>query len=102
MQRVSVSQLKPGMITARSIFNADGIKLLSSGMALTSSFIRRLYEMKIPAIFITNPYMEGIDVVPVVREEVRVKTIQTVKKSFCSLNSTHQEIPYLEIQSLGK
>lgn len=102
MQRVVLSQLKPGMITARNIYDGDGRKLLSSDMALTSKFIERLAELKVSAVYITNSYMEGIEVEPIVREEVRVKTVQTVKRVFSMLDSPRKDVPYREIQALGR
>lgn len=90
------------MVTARSVYNDDGQKLLAVDMAITQFFIRRLIELKIPAVYVTNPYMDGIDVIPVVREEVRIKTVQTVKRVFGLLDDHRPDIHYREFQALGK
>lgn len=102
MQRIPVSLLKPGMATARNIYNGDGRKLLSAGVRMTDSFIRRLAELKVPAAYITNPYMEGIEVAPIILEEVRTEMVQQVKRFFSLLNSPRPEFLYREMQAMGK
>jgi len=102
MLRIPVGKLQPGMVTARNVYNDDGQKLLSANMTITWSFIRRLDEMKIPAVYITNSYMTGIEVEPIVSEELRIKTIQTIKSVFSLLDSHRPDIHYRDIQGLGR
>ena len=102
MQRIAVAKLKTGMVLARNVYNDDGQKLLSADMTITRSFIRRLIDLKIPAVYVVNPYMEGIDEIPTVSEETRIETIQTVKRAFSIMKSPRSDIPYQEIQGVGK
>lgn len=102
MQRILVTQLKPGMVIGRSIYNDDGQKLLASGMAITQSFIDRLDDLQIPAVYVTNSYMEDVEVSPVVSDEVRIETVQTVKRVFDLLRAPRADIPYKELQAMGK
>ena len=39
VQRVLVSELKIGMVTARNVFNAEGKLLLAAGQEVTESYI---------------------------------------------------------------
>ena len=102
MQRIPVSQLKQGMLTARGVYSDDGRKLLSAGTRITPAFVTRLGEMKISAVYIINPFMEEIDLDPVVREDDRVKAIQTMKRVFGLLESPQICTTSREIRAVGK
>jgi len=52
MQRIPVSDLKPGMVVAKAITNESGMVLLSEGTTLTDSLIVRLGRMDLSHISI--------------------------------------------------
>ena len=56
MRAVSVDDLKPGMILARTIVNPDMIVVLSEDTLLTKAHITRLTFLNIPVVYIKDEY----------------------------------------------
>ncbi len=56
MRSVSVTDLKPGMILARTIVNDDLIVVLAENTELTPSHIKRLNTLDVPFIYIKDEY----------------------------------------------
>ncbi len=56
MRSLSVEDLKPGMILARSIINDDMIVVLSEGTLLTKAHITRLGFLDVPTVYIKDEY----------------------------------------------
>jgi HD-GYP domain-containing protein (c-di-GMP phosphodiesterase class II) len=54
MERVTVEQLNPGMILARSIFLADGRILCRKKTAISQMAITKFKELRLPAVYITS------------------------------------------------
>ncbi|WP_110955258.1 HD-GYP domain-containing protein [Anaerosinus massiliensis] len=101
MQKLSTENLKVGMKMARSIYDVDGQLLLSKGMLLTDTYIRRLELLQIPSVYIetTIPhlnikYPDDHDVDDdVIGEKLRISTIRNVSQTFhkCQLTGTIDE-----------
>ena len=70
------------MIVAKNIYNADGIKLLSNNVVLTSTYIRKLQTLNINSVFIKNPLFSDIEPPEIINETTRVQAIHTVSKAF--------------------
>ena len=85
MQKLPTTDLKAGMMTARSIMSTDGLLLLARGTVLTAAYIQRLNELGIAAIYVQNPYLKDIEVPEVVRDETRYIAMQAVKECFATL-----------------
>lgn len=56
VRSVSVEDLKPGMILARSIINDDMVVVLSEGTLLTKAHITRLGFLDVPSVYIKDEY----------------------------------------------
>ena len=56
MRAVSVEDLKPGMILARTIVNDDMVVVLSEDTLLTKAHITRLTFLNIPVVYIKDEY----------------------------------------------
>ncbi len=56
MRAVSVEDLKPGMILARTIVNPDMVVVLSEDTLLTKAHITRLTFLNIPVVYIKDEY----------------------------------------------
>ena len=52
MPRVSPSELRPGMITARSVVNGNGMVLLGENTELTAELIDRIKSMDVDAVYV--------------------------------------------------
>lgn len=102
MQRVLVSQLNVGMVTARNVFSADGRMLLAAEREITESYIRRLQELGIYAIYVRNPFFDNVEIPLVINEETRNHSMQTVKRAFEVLRSPRVDVGFEEIQSSAR
>ena len=56
VRSVSLEELSPGMILARSIINDDMVVVLSEGTLLTKAHITRLGFLDIPTVYIKDEY----------------------------------------------
>ena len=56
MRAVSVEDLKPGMILARTLVNDDMIVILSENTLLTKAHITRLTFLNIPVVYVKDEY----------------------------------------------
>ncbi|KAB2953359.1 HD-GYP domain-containing protein [Heliorestis acidaminivorans] len=82
MRKISIEQLTPGMILARSLYSSDGKTLLGAGITVSAPFIKRLQKIGIPAVFIKDQLIDDLPLPQVISEEVRNATIKTVRDIF--------------------
>lgn len=81
MTRMHPQELREGMILARSIFAEDGRVLLRGGAKLRSSYVTRLRQMGIPAVYVLDPgevYQES----DIVSEQTRSVAVAEVRRAF--------------------
>ena len=88
MQRISVSNLQPGMVVARNIYDSSGMLLLASGFSLNQKFVEGLIQLGIGSIYIENNLLDQEQVVDVLREETRVMAVKSVKECFSAYSLT--------------
>lgn len=101
MQRVSVANLRPGMVPAYNVFSSDGIVLVRSGIALNEQFVKRLQTMGIGSIYIHNPMLDKVEIPELINEELRKNTVHALKEGFTNVGKTGQ-LNIDPIYSLGK
>ena len=102
MQRILVSELKTGMVTARNIFSADGMMLLAADKEVTPSYIRRLCELGVYAIYVHNPFFEDVEIPVLLSEETRIASVQTVKRGFEVLRNKRGDFDFNDIQQTAR
>ena len=85
MQKLPITDLKAGMMTARSILGTDGRLLLAQDTVLTTAYIERMKELGVAAIYVQNPYLKDIKIPELVRDETRYVAMQAVKECFATL-----------------
>lgn len=102
VQRVLVSELKIGMVTARNVFNAEGKLLLAAGQEVTESYIRRLQDLSIYAIYVRNPYFSDVEIPTIIDEETRQSSIQTVKRGLEALRNKRADLAVAEFQQSAR
>lgn len=101
VQRVLVSQLQEGMITARNIFSADGLMLLAADKEVSIHYIKRLEELGIYAIYVRNPFCEDVEIPTLLSEETRQQAVRTVKRGFDLLREKRSNVNFDEIKRFG-
>ena len=87
MLRLSVKDLKKGMIVAQSIYNNHGGSYLVRGSAITPEYIRQLQKIGIPTVNVTSadPSFQLLPPEDVVQETTRIDAIQHVFEAFQSV-----------------
>lgn len=104
MFKVSVTNLKPGMVVGRNIFNADGSMLLSEGILLTDTYIKRLAERDIASIYIRSEQLDlaSMEEIPeVISEETRVKSIKTMQEVLVKVQLV-ERVDSSEVRNVAK
>lgn len=54
MKKIATYDLAPGMIPAKTIYNANGILLIAKGITLTASYINCLKKFRVPEVYIVT------------------------------------------------
>lgn len=84
MVNVPIKKLRPGMITATSIYNSKGGSYLTRGVAVNSQYIDRLRKLGVQSLPVTS-ISPDIALPPppdVVQEQTRVEAIHSVFNCF--------------------
>lgn len=82
MRKVKTGYLKPGMKVARLVYNSNRQVLLNRGVILNEGYIKRLKELKIPALYIDDGLGLELAVDEIIADETRIKAIGSVKEMF--------------------
>jgi len=86
MRIIDIDNLKPNMRIGKTIYSEHGDILLSKNTLLKNSYIKRLKEKNIPAIYIDDELSKGISSDSVVSLETTIKAIKTIKGIFDSID----------------
>ncbi len=80
MIQVSLDEVQPGMVLARSILGDRGNLLLSQGFVLNADVIRKCRKMELNGLWV---YQEGVDVLPenLIQEQLELQAIGTLQKN---------------------
>lgn len=94
MIRLPINKLKPGMVTAQSIYNQRGASYLTRGTKLSRQYINSLRKIGISKVTITSldPDIPLAPPEDIIKEETRVTAIHQVFDTYCRLQ---QDIPPL-------
>ena len=90
-----IKKLRPGMITAQSIYNKKGGSYLTRGMPVTEQNIKRLKKIGVTHLTVTS-MTPAFSVVPpedIIQEKTRVKAIHNVYDVYQRLESTGELSP---------
>ena len=89
-------------MTARNIFSADGRMLLAADTEVTPSYIRRLCDLGVYAIYVHNPFFEDVEIPVLLSEETRIASVQTVKRGFEVLRNKRGDLDFEDIQRTAR
>jgi putative nucleotidyltransferase with HDIG domain len=78
MRYVSLDQVEPGDILARSIYTSDGLTLLQAGMQLTVGMIHKLRRFGVTMLSIQDPHFQDVKTEDVVTESTRKEAIRNL------------------------
>ncbi|MBQ9377147.1 MAG: HD-GYP domain-containing protein [Schwartzia sp.] len=90
MINLPIKKLRPGMITAQSIYNKKGGSYLTRGTPVTEQYISRLKKLGVTNITVTsvNPAFSVLPPDDIIQEKTRVKAIHKVYDTYHALEST--------------
>lgn len=87
MRYVAIGCLREGMILAKSLYSVNNDLLLSRGQKLIISYIIKLKQLGYQGIYIEDDISKDIEIENVIKDELRQKTINTVKDVFQNTRS---------------
>ncbi|RKQ29611.1 HD-GYP domain-containing protein [Oceanobacillus halophilus] len=85
MKLVNTKTIKPGAVLAQSIYNENGVVLISSGMSLTDKVIRRLINYGITYVYIEDERTKDIYVESLIPDKLRTEATRTIKDTFTEI-----------------
>jgi len=92
MRIIDIDDIKPNMQIGKTIYSENGDVLLAKDTFLRQSYIERLKEKNIPAIYIEDELSKGINSQSVVSLETKVKAIQTIKGIYDAIDPTKKNL----------
>jgi len=79
MRKISLKNVKSGMVLAKTVYTDDGRVLLNEGVLLREPFISRLHSCKIKEIYVEDEISKGIVVDDVINNQTRMEAKILVK-----------------------
>lgn len=86
MRLVSIDRVSVGDLLGKSVFDDKCQLLLGKGVALTQNYIERLMSSNIHCVYVDDELSEGLEVKNLISDELKVKSIATVKNVFKDLS----------------
>ncbi|HBT20598.1 MAG TPA: phosphodiesterase [Peptococcaceae bacterium] len=91
MRKVSIPFLQPGMVVAKPVYDSEGRLLINAGLRLTYKNILSMKRIGIPAVYIEDPLLEGVEVIEVVKSETKLQIQRNIKKIYTEISSAQSK-----------
>lgn len=90
MINLPIKKLRPGMVTAQSIYNKKGGNYLTRGVPMTEQYINRLKKLGLTHLTVTsvNPAFSVLPPDDIIQEKTRVQAIHKLYDTYQTLEST--------------
>lgn len=91
MRLIPIECVRENSILGRNMYGFDGRILLKKGCVLTASIIKRIKELHIYSLYITDDY-SSFEIEDIIKPELRQKAIKVIKETFSEIeriNSQH-------------
>lgn len=86
MRLISIERLEVGDVLGKPVYDDKCQLLLAKDVSLTSNYIERLKKANIQCIYIDDVLSEGLEAANVIPDELKIKSIATVKTAFKDLS----------------
>lgn len=101
MPRVPVDRLRPGWHLASTVYNHNGLVLLSAGTKLTTSYIRRMIDLGVRAVDVQLAQFASLRPREVLSPQLRSQATATLRKVLADARkqgqpSTEAILPYVD------
>lgn len=87
MKYISVEQVEPGDVLARSIYTSEGMTLLHAGVQLTVGMINKLRQFGVTMLSVKDPLLDDVDTEEVVNETTRKDAMRNLSSAFQCVQS---------------
>lgn len=85
LRQIRLTDVRPGMILARNLFNRKGHILLASGVMLTQEYLHKLRRLKVKNLFIQDPRYDDVNIPEYLPLEIQQRALSI-------LNTTMEKI----------
>lgn len=86
MRLISIERLEVGDVLGKPVYDDKCQLLLAKDVSLTSNYIERLKKANIQCVYIDDALSEGLEAANVIPDELKIKSIATVKTAFKDLS----------------
>lgn len=86
MRLISMERVEVGDVLGKPVYDDKCQLLLAKDVSLTSNYIERLKRANIQCIYIDDELSEGLEAENVIPDELKIKSIATVKTAFKDLS----------------
>ena len=86
MRLISMERVEVGDVLGKPVYDDKCQLLLAKDVSLTSNYIERLKKANIQCIYIDDVLSEGLEAANVIPDELKIKSIATVKTAFKDLS----------------
>lgn len=86
MRLISIERVEVGDVLGKPVYDDKCQLLLAKDVSLTSNYIERLKRANIQCIYIDDELSEGLEAKNVIPDELKIKSIATVKTAFKDLS----------------
>jgi len=85
MRFVPINCIQEGMILGKGLPGVSGLMLLNKGAVIQSSYVCKLKELGYVGLYIEDDLSNDIEVIDVISQNVRLKTIRTIKNTLIAV-----------------
>jgi HD-GYP domain-containing protein (c-di-GMP phosphodiesterase class II) len=82
MRFVPIHCIREGMILGSNLYNERGDLMLSQGEKITTEYLKSISRLQYNGIYISDNISEDIEVINVINDNVRIKTVKAIKDAF--------------------
>jgi len=92
MRLLPLDRIEPGATLGQTIYSPTGQPLLLHGVELTSEFIQKLHERRLPALYIQDPDTADIPVPESISPELRARAMGNLTQAFESVSRDPEKL----------
>lgn len=98
MRFVPASCLREGMQVAKTLYGKNNEKLLGTGIILNEHLISSVQKLKYAGLYIDDDYSRDIEIISTISDDLRVESMNGIKKIFLEAESNLQKIKTEDIR----
>lgn len=101
MRFVPVSFIEENMILAKTIYDENGIIILSEGQKIKKSYIDKIKNLNLNGIYVEDKISENITSVNLISEDLKIKAKKKIKEMFLNTKENNR-ISEIQVKKIEK